>query len=497
MAALVTVPGVEIARVGEWDASTGTWICTREDLADAVRAGSDPAFRDGVLKLGHTDPRFNEGRQDPDRDGTPAVGRITRLRLDDTGEVLLADLVGVPAWLAEVLPSAYPSRSIEASLGVVTGDGRTYRMVVTGLALLGVSPPAIESLADIAALFDQDTAVDAWVAARTVAATLNPGGHMPAPNTPPPATVRAPAKVAASASINELMDAALAYGRAETGQPWMWVREIWTDSVILDDDDGRLWRVDWTEADGKFTFAKLVPVKVTYTPIAGNVAARAAHQMDVPLHYERGRGVNATASTPEEEQHVPELGAQLRERLGLPADADDDAVLTAFDASRQPAGQQEQSSTPEGETPTPTTHPSGSETASPSNADPAAPAADNIEARIAAAVDRQMAPVLERLGAVSTELAARKADEAATTKKRVIEAALADGKIAPAARAQWEADYDEAPAVTTRILSSLAPGTAFPVRASGHAGVPDDSSEIAEADRLNAEMFGEEVPSRG
>jgi hypothetical protein len=120
--------------------------------------------------------------------------------------------------------------------------------------------------------------------------------------------------------------------------------------------------------------------------------------------------------------------------------------------------------------------------------DPAA-TSDDIEARVAAAVDRAVAPVLERLGSVSAELAARKAQEAADTKTRVIEAALADGKITPAARGQWESDYDEAPGVTTRILASMAPGTAFPVTASGRAGVTD--AEADDLDTENAKLFGE------
>jgi hypothetical protein len=491
MPALTTVRGVAIARVGEWDASTGTWVCTREDLADAVRAASDPAFRSGVLKLGHADPRFNS----PDHDATPVLGRLENLRLDDTGDVLLADLVGVPTWLAEVMASAYPSRSIEASLGVVTGDGRTYRMVVTGLALLGESPPAIESLGDIAALFEQDTDVDTWVAARAVAATYTPpGATMP---TVSHQAAQAAAQVAASAPLDELLNAATAQARTETGQMWIWVREVWTDSLILDDDDGRLWRMDWSEANGTFTFGSLVPVKVTYTPISDNVAARAAHRMSRPVHYVRGRG-DVSASTPAEgEQPVAELGAQLRERYGLPADADDAAVLAAIDAAEQPPASQEDTGTPSGETRTPSAHAdTEQDTSQQANPDPAS-AGDDIEARVAAALERHMKPVLEQLGTVSTELAARKAKESADTRTRVIEAALADGKIKPSDRARWEADYDEAPGPITRVLSSLAPGTAFPVRASGRAGVPDDSTEDAEADRLNADMFGEEVTSRG
>ena len=43
----------------------------------------------------------------------PSVGRIENLRLTNNSQTLVGDLVGVPVWLAKVMPSAYPRRSIE------------------------------------------------------------------------------------------------------------------------------------------------------------------------------------------------------------------------------------------------------------------------------------------------------------------------------------------------------------------------------------------------
>ena len=77
---------------------------------------------------------------------------------------------------------------------------------------------------------------------------------------------------------------------------------------------------------------------------------------------------------------------------------------------------------------------------------------------------------LDDAGGGEHQLAARKADEAAAIKAQILASALADGKIRPADREQWEKDYDEAPGVATRILASLQPGTAFPVSAAGYAG---------------------------
>ena len=144
-ASFTTIEGVELASVGVHDCQTGTWNCTREDIAAAVAADGDPAFRKPVVKLGHTDPRF---------DGEPAVGVIQNLRASPDGMTLLGDLVGVPTWLAKAMPSAYPSRSVEGIRGDVSAaGGKPYPFRLTALALLGVSPPAIESLADVRQLY--------------------------------------------------------------------------------------------------------------------------------------------------------------------------------------------------------------------------------------------------------------------------------------------------------------------------------------------------------
>ncbi|GAB3251015.1 peptidoglycan-binding protein [Kineosporia babensis] len=144
---LVNRSGIELARVGSWSASTGPWNCTRSQLADAVRAYQSGHFRAPVLKRGHTDDRF-AGDIQATGDGEPSLGVVKNLRLADGGDSLIGDLL-VPEWLDEELPAVYPSRSIEADLGVETSDGQTWGMVVTGLALLGVTKPAIQSLAEI------------------------------------------------------------------------------------------------------------------------------------------------------------------------------------------------------------------------------------------------------------------------------------------------------------------------------------------------------------
>ncbi|MGV9827299.1 hypothetical protein [Gordonia sp. NPDC003429] len=135
---MTTVRDVELAKVGHWDTLTGTWSPTAADLQAAVDAHQARVLRRPVVKLGHTDPRF---------DGEPAFGHIDNLRVD--GETLLGDLVGVPAWLAAAMPTHYPDRSVEALCDFAGPDGRTWPLVLTAVALLGAERPAVTTLASL------------------------------------------------------------------------------------------------------------------------------------------------------------------------------------------------------------------------------------------------------------------------------------------------------------------------------------------------------------
>jgi hypothetical protein len=133
---------VEIARTGKWRLSTGELEVTSRDLDDAARFAAREGARPSPLKIGHTDQRFKPG------DGEPALGWLSNLRVeeDDDGEdVLYGDIDGMPEWLAEAMPTAWPDRSMEGYAGYVH-EGEKYGLVVDGLALLGVTPPGMGSL---------------------------------------------------------------------------------------------------------------------------------------------------------------------------------------------------------------------------------------------------------------------------------------------------------------------------------------------------------------
>jgi hypothetical protein len=480
-AVTATVPGVEIARAGEWNASTGRWLCSVEDIADAVRASHDPAFAAPILKVGHVDPRF---------DGEPALGVLTNLRAAEDGTVLVADISGVPEWLASIMASAYPRRSVEASLGVVTDDSKTYRMVVTGLALLGVAMPAVESLADVADLYgvlSEVTASTGWTAASTVAATMGVlmpekmlAGLRPAAvrfDGPNPVEVNGARvrPVRGSAPMEEIWDAFQVWARGDGGLgPEVYIEELGTDYLLAYSwmVEGVVWRVPWSEAGGTFTFGPAVKGDMVFTPDSGVSAASADHG----LPSARGRGPEGSR-----EDHPPvDVTPKMRELLGLPDDASPEAVEAAMqalhDRAKAPAN-----AGPEDEQ---TDDDSGDDAPDGDTA-----GGDAVPTAVAAAFAQRD----KVIASLSKQLADRNAREAADKRSQVIKAALDDGKITPAERPAWEADYDSAPDVTAKILARMAPGTAMPVQAAGHAGHGSDSDD----DAFYKSLFGEAVKSGG
>ncbi len=162
--ALVTIPGVPLVDVGTWQISTGEWSPTTADLHAAVAALDCPAVRRPVLKIGHDDTRFTPG------DGEPALGWVDNLTVSPDGQRLTGDYTAVPSWLGtrnddghSVLASAYPDRSVEGEYKHTCQLGHTHDFVLTGVALLGVTPPGVGtlgSLHDLASMYGVAAAAD-------------------------------------------------------------------------------------------------------------------------------------------------------------------------------------------------------------------------------------------------------------------------------------------------------------------------------------------------
>lgn len=145
MVNLVTVKDRELIKVGKYGISTGEFEATPELIAATIKAHEAGVLRKPTVRLGHNDPRFS---------GDPAVGWVDNLRAADDGQKLIGDLVGVPEWLSEIMPSAYPSLSIEGMYDYTAPDGSQHDFILTGLALLGATPPGIGSLKSVQELYE-------------------------------------------------------------------------------------------------------------------------------------------------------------------------------------------------------------------------------------------------------------------------------------------------------------------------------------------------------
>lgn len=177
-AASGTLFDVELARPGAWNLKTGPVTFTDAMLRDAADFFEASGGQAVPVKLGHDDPRF---------DGDPTFGSLTNLRYteDDRGPVLMGDVVDMPGWLAAAAPKRWPNRSIEGWQNFEY-EGRTYSLVLSGLAFLGVTPPGVRN---IQSLSDLQLALAASNAQLIVAAAPDddPAVAPAEPQTPAPA----------------------------------------------------------------------------------------------------------------------------------------------------------------------------------------------------------------------------------------------------------------------------------------------------------------------
>jgi hypothetical protein len=151
MVNLVTVKNRELMKVGKWAVHSGGEFNVTPDLIKAALSAHEAGvLRKPVIRLGHNDARFT---------GDPAMGWVDNVRASEDGSTLYGDLVGVPKWLADNMPAAYPSLSIEGMYGYTAPDGTTHDFILTGLGLLGATPPgigALKSVQDVEALFSDE-----------------------------------------------------------------------------------------------------------------------------------------------------------------------------------------------------------------------------------------------------------------------------------------------------------------------------------------------------
>lgn len=304
------VPDVELLKTGEWPLSTGTWTFTSEDLAAAVRAAQSPCVGRPVIKLGHDDPRFS---------GEPAVGFVDNLRLSEDGSTLVGDLCGVPGWLADIMPSAYPRRSIEGQFNYRDQAGTIHDFALTGLALLGVTPPAVgtlSSLRDVAALYQ-------------VEASTGPGGPEKGIRTMPEATVRA------AASVEDIRRDFYEQGPGK--DTFWWIEEMFlepSEVIAMDDETGDLKKIPFTVAeDESISWGEATDVKREYVAASARQpdATWASRAESADLADPNNPDPTPTDTGEEPMEFNEDQAAKLTEALGLPDTATPDDVITAVE----------------------------------------------------------------------------------------------------------------------------------------------------------------------
>jgi hypothetical protein len=463
---LVTVPGVPIVSTGTYQLASGETTFSTEDLADAVRAASDATVPAARLKLGHTDPRFDEAIAAGDLDGEPAFGTVQNLRLSDDGQTVLGDYCDVPEWLAEMLPSSYPGRSIEGGFGYTAPSGRSYRLVIARVALLGITWPGVTSLADLREVLEQngevqDTGqIEAGADSFVIARIARPGDGQE----PRRSDVLAGMDIGnvrmqfcADLDSGEVPQVPDDQPQADDvgAQMWWWPRSVRVEDdgslcLIVDDDGGRLIRIPFTVNQGDLIYGSPQLVIETYVPVTldpddGAVTARGPRTLvSWPIR---------AASRPSTTTEVTTMdvdAAVLRKRLGLAEDADDAAITAAL-----------------------TTEPPQDPPAADPSPAPSIPEGMTL-------VDETTLTTLRNGAQQAEAIAARLARE---DRDKIINAAIREGKFAPSRKEAYEKLWaaDEEGARTT--IASLAPGL-VPVgrHEVGGSGDGDTQPESVEAE---------------
>lgn len=457
---LVTVRDVEIVSTGiEYPAASGPVTFTEEDLAEAVAAVDDPAVSQPRVKLGHDDMRF---------DGEPALGKVVNMHLSEDRQTIIGDLVGVPRWLGEIMASAYPSRSIEGNFNLETVTGHSWRLVISALALLGVVWPGVSTLEDIQALYSPEgpEGVEVFESFESKEEDVSVKRRIAA----------ARGGVQAAVNVDDIRRAY--FDTLDGAQLWWWVRGIYLDpnELIVDDDEGQLYRVPFTINGEDIEFDDPVEIKIQFVDAK---TAGAAGKQDPPralaLVSAAGREAAIYASrsesrpesiNEEESGMTPEQIRLLRTRLGLseeqlPDDASQEQINAVLAETPEPApGEGEPNSEP-GADPNVGGQPAEAEpsTEGEPGAEPQTPE------QIAAAASNVVTVPKEVWEGIQASAArgAAVADKVETEERvRILDDAIRAGKVRPADRQSYQNGLDN-PATTEQFKKLLT----APVEAGG------------------------------
>jgi len=489
MPELVTIEGVPIVRVGSYELGSGPRKFTEEDLRAAADAwATDASVKNPRIKIDSLEKAM--GLDPMSHGGEPAFGWADNLRVSDNGQELLADF-HVPDFIHAAMKWAYPSLSIEGTPpGWVSATGRSHDLVITAVALLGVHWPGVTTLDDFAS-FLVDGPAEGELIEASVAQVAAPIATMP---------TRRRADVTASLDSDmvtrrfiDMLDG----GELELPDGVGAAFDLWPRSMrfgddgapylkITDESKGTLYRVDFTVSGSDVTFGDFVEVVEQDVPVAAGAVMPAG-----PLATWATRAeVRAAVGTDNRHEEDPSMTDEQRQAIiaayGLPADATEEACREAVNGA-------------------------------PADNDAAAVGSGDEDGADQAAADAQVEqPVAARAGLPEgvvmidqSELenlraGARagldlQAAQATADRDRTIQAAIREGRIAPARAAQWTRSWDADPEGTRHLLTAsegeggLAANT-IPVVARGVEPVSEaEAGQSVEA--AHADYMGRYFPS--
>ena len=474
---LVTVTGVELCTTGiEYPLASGAHTFTEKDLADAVASQEDPAIVAPRVWLGHPeDDRFHKGRAALAGSAEPAVGTVQNMRLTADRQTVIGDLVDVPVWLANILHSAYPSRSVEGATMAETTTGHKWNLVITGLALLGVRWPGVSTLPDLEKFFYSEDVPEGVELEDAVAATMEANGMG---NRILNAVRRKPT-VEAGANVEDVRRAY--YDSLGPLQDFWWVRSVILDDngedvLIVDNGDGEIYRVVFTIKGDEPEFEDPQEVKVEYAPVAASIGtASGFNGLAVLTSTGRlaasftSRADSRPESTTEEgsPSMKPEQIRTLRSRAGLSEEQlPDNATEEQIDAALASLPEATPAAVPAAVAPeggdggasdgTPEITPASTE------AQPTPVAAAAAAAPGTVTVPAEVWEQVQANAAAGAEVA--QATEV-TRRSGIVSAAVNEGRIAPAQSEHYARMFESDPEGTERLLTAavteggLMPGT--------------------------------------
>lgn len=489
MAALVDVEDVEIVQTGlKYPLASGPRTFTTDDLQSIIDSQDDAAVKTPRLKLGH---KADMGLME---DGQPAVGTLADMKLEQDGHKITGTYKDIPEWLARILPSAYPARSIEALVGVTTSTGNNWEVVLTDLALLGVVWPGVTTLEDIQALYSKDGPDNLEI--------LSTRGEVEA--------VFGEAKLAAAqvalvGQVNVDQISRAYREQKSSDQMWWWIRSMMIDPnelIVEDEEHGSLYRVPYAINGDSIDFSDPVPVKIKYEDKPKQQEKEAA-SMALRAGLESMGATSVASYKNRKEFDMAGVTSQvdpvaLRNALGLEDNASDEDLQTALASAGfiTKPGQEASAGAPAVEQPG-TTVTETTEVQAPGNDAGDAPNAQPTPQPVAASSDgtiRLDQDTYNRLlNGANAGLAAHQRQQV-EDRDSVISAAIREGRIAPSRRNHWEtkwaADQEEVRTLLTASVEKggLAAGL-IPVDTVGHS--MDGSAQQPDASAYPAEWLPE------